>query len=604
MDLLTKRNSDPNHEDNFYIQDMIHLLRSEDVYNEDKDSELRLEDFEARLKTLRTKCKDKYKFLLNSGEGYKRCLFDLFSNVWRTEDKPQQWRNTIIVQLYKGKGDASSFDSQRNIHTKEDVPKYFEGIVVDMSKAKLTQACSKFQIGGIPGHRPQEHLFTVKSIIGLYNYLEIPLFISYWDISKYFDKEILRDAMDTLYQAGIRGKLYRLWYMLNKDTQIRVKTSFGLTEIAATGENVAQGSIGGALISSLNLDKTVRSYFSGAAEISYLTTKLAPLIFQDDTLRFGTSIDDVQQGNILISNAIKSKQLQLNIDKSGVIIFGKKKKVDLIKASVEKHQSFSIDGLKVKVKSEDKYLGDYLHSGGLSKSVDVTVTKRYGVCLHRILELKSVIEDFRMHSLGGIKVGLEIFNLAILPTLLYNADTWVQIEDKTINRLESLQKTLLRSLLCVPTSTPGPAINWDTGFISVNYRVFQKKLLFLFHLKHLDETSLANEIFELQKKFNTPGFVNEGRRLLERFSLPNIIDEKHPISRLQWKKMVKSAIHENYEKELKLQISTSSKLREGPMAAENFEEKPYLTEMSMSDARMLFRICCKTNDIQMNQQYN
>ena len=313
----------------------------------------------------------------------------------------------------------------------------------------------------------------------------------------------------------------------NKDTQIRVKTSFGLTEIAATGENVAQGSIGGALISSLNLDKTVRSYFSGAAEISYLTTKLAPLIFQDDTLRFGTSIDDVQQGNILISNAIKSKQLQLNIDKSGVIIFGKKKKVDLIKASVEKHQSFSIDGLKVKVKSEDKYLGDYLHSGGLSKSVDVTVTKRYGVCLHRILELKSVIEDFRMHSLGGIKVGLEIFNLAILPTLLYNADTWVQIEDKTINRLESLQKTLLRSLLCVPTSTPGPAINWDTGFISVNYRVFQKKLLFLFHLKHLDETSLANEIFELQKKFNTPGFVNEGRRLLERFSLPNIINEKH-----------------------------------------------------------------------------
>ena len=121
----------------------------------------------------------------------------------------------------------------------------------------------------------------------------------------------------------------------------------------------------------------------------------------------------------------------------------------------------------------------------------------------------------------------------------------VQIEDKTINRLDSLQKTLLRSLLCVPTSTPGPAINWDTGFISVNYRVFQKKLLFLFHLKHLDETSLANEIFELQKKFNTPGFVIEGRRLLERFSLPNIIDQKHPISQLQWRKMVQSAIHKN-----------------------------------------------------------
>jgi hypothetical protein len=42
-----------------------------------------------------------------------------------------------------------------------------------------------------------------------------------YDLSKYFDKEILRDAMDTLYNAGISGKLYRLWFMLNKDTQIR-----------------------------------------------------------------------------------------------------------------------------------------------------------------------------------------------------------------------------------------------------------------------------------------------------------------------------------------------------------------------------------------------
>ena len=106
--------------------------------------------------------------------------------------------------------------------------------MVDKSKGKLTQACSKFQIGGIPGHQPQEHLFTAKSIIGLYNYLDLTLFMSYWDLSKYFDKETLRDAMDTLYQAGIRGKLYRLWYRLSKDTQIRVKTSFGLTETAAT----------------------------------------------------------------------------------------------------------------------------------------------------------------------------------------------------------------------------------------------------------------------------------------------------------------------------------------------------------------------------------
>jgi hypothetical protein len=54
--------------------------------------------------------------------------------------------------------------------------------------------------------------------------------------------------MDTLHEAGIQGKLYRLWFMLNKDTQIKVKTSLGMTKCAATGENVAQGSIGGGIL--------------------------------------------------------------------------------------------------------------------------------------------------------------------------------------------------------------------------------------------------------------------------------------------------------------------------------------------------------------------
>jgi hypothetical protein len=47
------------------------------------------------------------------------------------------------------------------------------------------------------------------------------------------------------------------------------------------------------------------------------------------------------------------------------------------------------------------------------------VLKQYGACMHKILKIKSVIDDFTMHLLGGIKVGLDIFILAILPQLKY-----------------------------------------------------------------------------------------------------------------------------------------------------------------------------------------
>ena len=124
-----------------------------------------------------------------------------------------------------------------------------------------------------------------------------------------------------------------------------------------------------------------------------------------------------------MSQAMKIKQLELNVDKSGVIIFGNKKTTLSLKNEIESKQCLKIDGLKLKVKSQVKYLGNYLHEGGLAKSAEANINKRYGIWLNEILELEFVIEDYRMHSLGGIKAGLEIFNLAILPKLIYNADT-------------------------------------------------------------------------------------------------------------------------------------------------------------------------------------
>ena len=114
--------------------------------------------------------------------------------------------------------------------------------------------------------------------------------------------------------------------------------------------------------------------------------------------------------------------------------------------------------------------------------------------LELILELKSV--------------------LAILPKLTYNLDTWTELNDKSIKRIENLQNIFLRCLLSVPNSTPVAAMNWDSGFLSVEYRVSQKKLMLIHYLVNLDKTALASEVFEIQREHSLPGFVIEGRNLL------------------------------------------------------------------------------------------
>ena len=602
VDLLNNKVTDKEYEKYYFVQDMVHLVRCED----ETEQEFTKEAFEKRLKIITTTSKEKYKFLVNAGEAFKSCIFNLFQKIWTTECKPQQWRNTMIVQIYKGKGEHSDFNNQRNIHTKEDQPKLFEGIVVDLSKPKLVQKCSKFQIGGIPGHRPQEHLFTAKSVISLYNYLNVPLFLQLYDISKYFDQEILRDAMDSLFSAGVTGKLYRLWFMLNRDSQIRVKTGFGITDTAATGENVAQGSIGGGIISSLNLDKTFGAHFNGSdSEISYGTGRLSPLLYQDDAAKFSTGLAEAQKSNILIGQAMKMKQLNLNVDKCATIIFGKKKKVEKIRHFIEENKSLTINGLDVKIKNEEKYLGDYFHCGGLAKSVETTVCKRYGVALNSILELKSVIDDFRMHKLGGISSGIDIFNLAILPALIYNSETWLEAPKKTIERLDHLQNILMRCLLAVPNSAPIPALNWDVGLLSMEHKINEKKLLFLHYISTLDESALAKEIYQIQKQLKFPGFVPEVEDLIEFYDLPNILDNPSSFKKKQWAALVKKAIKNKYEDELKGKMVRFSKLKDSKLVAENFGMQDYLKEMNLVDARTNFRLRCSiTNSVKMNQKSN
>ena len=118
----------------------------------------------------------------------------------------------------------------RHLHVKEDIPKMFGHLVMSLAKEKMVSNMSKYQIGAKPGHRAQEHLFTIKSVMLLYWHLDKPLFLTMWDVSKFFDRECLKEWMNELYKNDVRGKLYRLVFQRNKETVIQVQTPVGLTQ--------------------------------------------------------------------------------------------------------------------------------------------------------------------------------------------------------------------------------------------------------------------------------------------------------------------------------------------------------------------------------------
>ena len=86
-------------------------------------------------------------------------------------------------------------------------------------KDDIFNAGTKFQIGGCPSQQTQLHIFVIKSLIALRLHpggKKAGTLLTVVDIMKFFDKQSLVDALDSLLPAKINPKLYRVCYKMNK----------------------------------------------------------------------------------------------------------------------------------------------------------------------------------------------------------------------------------------------------------------------------------------------------------------------------------------------------------------------------------------------------
>ena len=135
--------------------------------------------------------------------------------------------------------------------------------------------------------------------------------------------------MDIMYtlskKAGISEKDYRMWYKLNEDTEIAVKTSVGESKTEVIKNSVGQGSFGAALASSINIGCAVQDALKGKKSTSIGHLDLNSLIMQDDIAKVSTSLEDARQGCNDIYELLTRKQLSVNDTKCKFMIIGSKK---------------------------------------------------------------------------------------------------------------------------------------------------------------------------------------------------------------------------------------------------------------------------------------
>ena len=166
--------------------------------------------------------------LKRGGDGFVDCLYSVIKEFWMNEHSPKEWNEGVISSVYKGKGDREKLQFQRGITVSSAISMICEEIINErmVESVALTQA----QGGGKKGASTRDHVFLLRGAMTHAMKTQRNMYVTFYDVSKAYDRADVEDMLVTVWERGLKGKLWRLMKRLNTNLTAKIKTRHGLTE--------------------------------------------------------------------------------------------------------------------------------------------------------------------------------------------------------------------------------------------------------------------------------------------------------------------------------------------------------------------------------------
>ena len=559
---------------------------------DEKDGEFNIDEhlFEAVVAKFRRSKKRNYHFITRAGKLFQDAVFQFCKRMIKVEVFPKSSQDTVLHMIFKGgKGKREVLADNRFIHSKSWLPRTVEALVVMGGlREPLVDQSSKYQVGGQPGHRVEELVFVMKSTIAKYRAEKKQVILQCFDLEKYFDKENIEDAILSCFKRGADPKAIRCWFKLNKETNIQVKTSVGLSKKATVGAVVGQGTMGGALVSQAVLDDGMMEHFQPGSdeELQYGGVKMAPLMFQDDFLHGAGKLEEARRASQKVDLLIKERALRLNSKKTVCLVIGTPNQKKEISKQL-KTNPLMCGELEVKEAKVDKWLGQYISGGGLADSVIETIKAKEGKVRGACLEVAMIVEDWRSGAVGGIETAFVLWEACCIPTLLSGAGNWLNITKAAEQKLDNLQNWFLRLILRVGPGCPLASLRWETGLLGMKLRVWVEKIMLVRHIRSLEASTIARQVYEEQKCRGWPGLVRETAAICSRLG----IEDGNEVAMERWstkeyRNLVLKACRKHDEAELRDAARGQRKCQQ--IMEEGYGRKKYMEQKTLKEVRSLF----------------
>ena len=339
-------------------------------------------------------------------EPVSKALHKLFCKVWESGMIPSEWRNGIVISLYKGKGPRLECSSYRPITLLSVPGKIFAHILLARIEPLLHNKRRIEQSSFTKCRSTLDAILALRLLSELHREFQRPLHVAYIDLKAAFDSVDRSALWKALQGIGVPKILLNLIRELHNGTAAKIRLGQKLSRSFQTSSGVRQGCVLAPALFCRAMD-FIMERVSKKIGIQVGSTLFTDTNYADDAALL---IDDQQQYEMAL------KTMEEESSKLGLHVSWEKTKIQNLGYGPP-DPPIIINNETVETVTAFTYLGSILSS--CSNSSDES-QRRIGLASSVMKSLSRIWNQKKL----SLSTKIRIYSAYVLPVLLYGSESW------------------------------------------------------------------------------------------------------------------------------------------------------------------------------------